>query len=488
MIRTGNDYIDLTRKMKLPVYYNGNKIEDVTTDPISAREVELIAGYHDFTDTRGLYSYNPVVEGQTRTSFLIPSCKEDLKQKRNVLDLTNEKYFGMRGRLSPYLDNWYSILHAHKKIFGSYNGTDYAENVKRLYTCVSTTGKFTTHGISPPQWDRSSPPAKWDDPFRQIGVVKEAKEGLYVSGCALLCTAPFAHELIYLPKIDQTTDPRHAIGFIIPTNTPGVEFHLRRSFSQKESVDYPVSQLADELDSVIIFKNVLVPWSDVIFYNPANPPANYRESIGLETWFHYQFVIQDMHKLKFLLALAAAAAHAISTDGYSSIQEKIGMIGRTYKIVEGMLVAAEDMPESSSEIYTPNNGFILAASHYCQEQLPMIYNQVIDICGSLAMPTASNCLDVNNPICKNLLYYLGTKTLSGIDRVKMGNLLWDSLCSEPANRQILFTMFARGPKAQTMNSFYKKLMSSQMHQDLDQTVKRFTSEERIHSGDLEYRV
>ena len=50
-------------------------------------------------------------------------------------------------------------------------------------------------------------------------------------------------------------------------NAKGLKHICRSGFAGRlNPEDYPLSNRADEVDTLLIFDNVLIPWEDVLFY------------------------------------------------------------------------------------------------------------------------------------------------------------------------------------------------------------------------------
>ncbi|MBD5000942.1 4-hydroxyphenylacetate 3-monooxygenase, partial [Xanthomonas citri pv. citri] len=59
-----------------------------------------------------------------------------------------------------------------------------------------------------------------------------------------------------------------AYAFSIPSNTKGVKFITRESFVLSDSsFNHPLSSRYEEMDSIVVFDHVLVPWNRVFFYD-----------------------------------------------------------------------------------------------------------------------------------------------------------------------------------------------------------------------------
>jgi len=454
--------------MKSPprIYYGNALVKDITNDVVFGPQVRRIAEYYERVKaTPALQVSNPDLGGEvTSVSYLRPTGRSDLARIREGWEVIYASYHGYVGRSPDYIDNWTMVYGAHSRLLSDLYGPRIGENSRRLYEESASQGRFFTHAIVHPQYDRSQPPAKWDDPFRAIGVVEKTSEGLRVKGAAQVCTAPNAEVVIYTPEIKSDTDLRHALAFAIPTSTEGVNFFPRRSFyprGESPKRDYPISAAFEESDALLYLDNVLIPWDNVLAYAGASsttPPVDYRSMIGLDVWFNYHFAIQNAARLKFLQGLAMVAAEAIGVNTKINIEQGIGTIIRDGRIVEGGILGAEDEGVNTGYLFMPDPGLTRAVSYYCTEALPRAYQTIRQICGGLLLPIPADPSALANPeIGYKLTHSLETKILGASDRVRLSYLLWDVLDSETAMRYQHYDMFARGDLFQTTASLYRNL-------------------------------
>ena len=60
------------------------------------------------------------------------------------------------------------------------------------------------------------------------------------------------------------TPQKYAFAFALPCNAPGLKFLCRESFDLGRShFDHPLASRFEEIDSVVFFDHVLVPWERV---------------------------------------------------------------------------------------------------------------------------------------------------------------------------------------------------------------------------------
>ena len=79
----------------------------------------------------------------------------------------------------------------------------------------------------------------------------------------------YADQAFLKPTIASWTDEQlsdYAVGCIVKMGAPGVR-HLCRSgcAGRASAADYPLANRFDEVDTLVVLDNVLVPWEDVFF-------------------------------------------------------------------------------------------------------------------------------------------------------------------------------------------------------------------------------
>ena len=125
-----------------------------------------------------------------------------------------------------------------------------------------------------------------------LHVVKETDAGLIVRGAKYETAAAYATRPSPRPTIanwgnEQLSD--YAVGFICDLGSPGLKFICRSGFAgasgacpRSDDRDYPLSNKFDEVDALVIFDNVLIPWENVLFYRiPRRRPLSARRCTAI---------------------------------------------------------------------------------------------------------------------------------------------------------------------------------------------------------------
>jgi 4-hydroxyphenylacetate 3-monooxygenase len=128
---------------------------------------------------------------------------------------------------------------------------------------------FHVSANTDPKGDRSKRPQE-QDPDMLLHVVKETDAGIVVRGAKFETAAAYANQAFTKPTIANWGDAElsdYAVGFICDLGSPNLKFICRTGFAGRAPVeDYPLANRFDEIDTLVIFDDVLIPWENVLFY------------------------------------------------------------------------------------------------------------------------------------------------------------------------------------------------------------------------------
>jgi 4-hydroxyphenylacetate 3-monooxygenase len=264
----------------------------------------------------------------------------------------------------------------------------------------------------------------------------------------MLATLPFADELMVFPSTvlkNQDDDAPYAFGVCVPTNTPGLKFLCRESVDYGRShYDHPLGSRFEELDSVVMFDNVLVPWTRVFLYRDvARCNSAYARTGALAAMTH-QVVIKNLAKTEFLMGLASLLTETIAVESFQHIQEKLAEVWINMETMRAFLRAAEaDAALDEYGMMRPAWDPLDAA----RNAFPRMYPRMIEIIqqigasGLVAMPTAA---DVNGPMAEEIRRYFQAARAEAHDRIPLFKLAWDAALSAFGSRQVLYERFFFG--------------------------------------------
>jgi 4-hydroxyphenylacetate 3-monooxygenase len=431
------------------LWYDGQRVADPTTHPAMRRGVQTLAALYDMQWRQPevtLYD-SPISGAKVGRTFQIPRTDAELRRVGLAMKLRADENFGMLGRAPDYLNRAIAGYASGAAFLGEADPR-YGENALRYYEYLREHDLSMTHTLITPQANRSVGTARQADPFLAARVKEETAEGLVIQGCRMLATLPFADELMVFPSTllkNQEEDAPYAFGLCLPTNTPGLKFLCRESLDYGRSrYDHPFGSRFEELDSVVLFENVFVPWERVLLYRDvARCNAAYARTGALASMAH-QVVVKNLAKTEYLMGLASLLAHTIAIEGFQHIQEKLAEIWVNMETMRAFLRAAEaDAALDEYGMMRPAWDPLDAARNL----YPRLYPRMVEIIqqmgasGLVGMPTEA---DVRGPLAQEIERYFQAARAEAHDRIPLFRLAWDTAVSAFASRQVLYERFFFG--------------------------------------------
>jgi len=243
----------------------------------------------------------------------------------------------------------------------------------------------------------------------------------------------------------QEEDAPYAYGLCLPTNTPGLKFLCRESVDYGRShYDHPLGSRFEELDSVVIFDNVFVPWERVLLYRDvARCNGAYARTGALNAMTH-QVMVKNLAKAEFLMGLASLMAETIGIEGFQHIQEKLSEIWVNMETMRAFLHAAEAgaAPDEFGMMRPAWDPMDAARNLF-----PRLYPRMIEIIqqmgasGLVGTPTLE---DVRGPMAEDIQRYFQSARAEAHERIPLFKLAWDTAVSAFGSRQVLYERFFFG--------------------------------------------
>jgi 4-hydroxyphenylacetate 3-monooxygenase len=447
--RRGAQVLERLRANPPNLWYDGRRVEDPTTHPAMRRGVETLAGLYDMQWAKPemtLYD-SPSSGAKVSRTFLIPRTVEELGSISRAMKVRADWSFGMLGRAPDYLNRAIAGYASGAGFLGEADPR-FGENARRYYEYLRENDLCMTHTLITPQANRSVGTARQADPFLAARVKEETASGLVIQGCRMLATLPFADELMVFPSTllkNQEEDAPYAFGLCLPTNAAGLKFLCRESVDYGRSrYDHPFGSRFEELDSVVIFDDVFVPWERVLLYRDvARCNAAYARTGALACMSH-QVLVKNLAKTEYLMGLASLMAHTIAIEGFQHIQEKLAEIWVNMETMRAFLRAAE--AGAALDEY----GMLRPAwdpLDAARNLYPRLYPRMVEIIqqmgasGLVAMPTEA---DVRGPMADEIARYFQAARAEAHDRIPLFRLAWDTAVSAFASRQVLYERFFFG--------------------------------------------
>jgi 4-hydroxyphenylacetate 3-monooxygenase len=389
MARTGAEYIEALRMRPPNLWYKGEKVEDPTTHPVFRGIVRAMAALYDLQHDPRYREALTYEEGGKRhgMSFLIPKTKEDLRRRGRAYKLWADQHLGMMGRSPDYLNAVVMAYAASADYFG-----EFADNVRQYYAYLRDHDLATTHALTNPQVNRAKPPSAQPDPYIPVGVVRQTEAGIVVRGARMTATFPLADEVLIFPStLLQAGSEKYALAFALPTSTPGLHFVCREGLVGGDSpFDHPLSSRLEEMDCLVVFDDVLVPWERVFILGNVELCNHAYAATGALNHMAHQVVALKTAKTEAFLGVASLMAEGIGADAYGHVQEKIAEIIVYLEAMRAFWTRAEEEArENAYGLLVPDRGALDGARNLYPRLYPRLREilQQIGASGLITLPS-----------------------------------------------------------------------------------------------------
>lgn len=447
--RRGAQVLERLRERPPALWYRGEKVKDVTAHPALRGGVHTLARLYDLQWEQSeitLYA-SPKTGNKVARSFMMPRTREELASISRAMKVWEDHTFGMMGRVPDYI-NRAMTGYAAGSAFLAEADPRFGDNAVRYYEYLRENDLCLTHTLIPPQVNRAVSLAKQADPFLAARVKEETDAGIVIRGCRMLATLPISDEIMVFPSTVLKAgeeDAPYAFGFSIPNDTPGLRFICRESVDYGRShFDHPLGSRFEEMDAVVVFDDVFVPWESVLLYRDVRRCNEAYARTGAVVHMTHQVVVKNIAKCEFLLGLASLMVSAIGAEVFQHVQEKLAEIWVNLETMKAFLRAAEsDAALDEWGVMRPAWNPLDAARNLFPRMYPRMIEiiQQIGASGLVAMPTEA---DLKGPLVEDIRKYYQAARADAFERIPLFRLAWDAAISAFASRQVLYERFFFG--------------------------------------------
>src|SRR5438093_7088800 len=310
--RTGAAYLQGLRERSAEVWLGNERIRDVTTHPALRRCARSVAHLYDMQQDPALRDemtyVSPSSSERVGLSFIIPRSLAELQQRSRMMLHWARYSGGMMGRSPDYLNASITACAAAADFFAQ-DDARFADNIRHYYTYIREHDLCLTHTLVNPQANRTLTATGHPSAEVAARIVKETDQGIVIRGARILATlGPLSDEIAVFPSTVMRAAAETApfyVAVAITCETPGLRFICRESFDYGHSTfDHPLGARFEEMDAVVIFDDVLVPWERVFLKgDPALCNTAYATTNAVVHMMH-QVVVKDIAKAELLLGVA----------------------------------------------------------------------------------------------------------------------------------------------------------------------------------------
>jgi aromatic ring hydroxylase len=442
-IRHGEQYLDSLRDGRR-VWLQGQSV-DVTEHPRLAGCARSVAAVydlqHDPAHQELLTMISPATGQRVSLAYLLPHSLEDLTRQRKMYEFLVRRAGGVAARLPQHLATVVLGLHDSRGIFGEENPA-FAENVTRYFEHCRENDLSIATIFNDPFHHRSHPETKQE----YLKVVERRSDGIVVRGAKGVGTqAPYANEILCLTQPRPNLQPDEVVYFSVPVNTQGIQLICREPLASPNTEDHPLNPYWDEMDAMVLFDEVFIPW-DRVFYlrqtHPADPGLYarlFQGAMGIGPWY---VLVRLAVKAEVLLGICAAMAEYLGTSKQPHVQIALADAIIYMETMRAFIHTAEMNPvRSPSGLTLPDWTPGQAARIFSIEGYPKMLQLMRELCGSGILMSPSQA-DMDNPEVGQQIrrYFVGENERTQ-EMFRMLKLAWEYACDSFGSRQLLFEMF-----------------------------------------------
>ncbi|MDB5788362.1 4-hydroxyphenylacetate 3-hydroxylase family protein [Caballeronia mineralivorans] len=450
MIRTGEQYRDSIRDGR-QVWINGERVNDVTTHPMFKPIVDIRARIYDMAHEKATQDVMSYVDTQTgernAVGLKLPYTQQDWHDKRLAVDTVLDDVGGIATRVGDETIGEMWSLYDGKDVLNEVDPR-FAENIERHIHRTLHEDPFHVSANTDPKGDRSKSPQE-QDPDMLLHVVKETDAGIVVRGAKYETAAAYANQAFVKPTIANWGDAKlsdYAVGFIVNMSAPGLKFICRTGFAGRANAeDYPLSNRCDEIDTLLIFDNVLIPWEDVLFYQHTKAATFIRAT--LHRYSAFAFVQRNLRLADLMIGTALFNARQTGLEKQQAVQEKLSTLAVYRETINAHLTASIACGERSpAGLMMPNQSLLYTGRVQACSRLHEMMHLARELCGGQICVTP-DAASFANPEISDWLdkYYTVNENWVSDDRRKLLAFARDLLNSDYAGHRLTFQLFAQSP-------------------------------------------
>ena len=449
MIRTGGEYLESVRDGR-EVWIDGERVTDVTTHPAFKPIVDVRARIYDMAHeaaTQDVMTYvDPETEERCAVGPKLPLTKEDWIAKRRAVDTVLDDVGGVVTRVGDETVGEMWSLFDGQDVLAEIDPR-FSANIREHVRRAAVLDPFHVSANTDPKGDRSRRPQD-QDPDVLLHVVRETDGGIVVRGAKFETAAAYANQAFVKPTIgdwghEELSD--YAVGFIVHMDAPGLKHICRSGFAgTKPEEDYPLTNRFDEVDTLIVFDDVEIPWEDVFFYRHTRAASFIRAT--LHRYSQFAFVQRQLRYADLLVGTAYASVSQTGVKMHQGVREKLAELVCYREGINAHLTAAIEHAEPSpAGLLMPSQALLYTGRVFAGSGLPGAVHAARDLCGGQMCVTPSAETFRDPDIGPWLAKYYRIGDIEAEDRRKLLAFARDLMDSDYAGHRVTFQLFAQSP-------------------------------------------
>ncbi|MET0904981.1 MAG: 4-hydroxyphenylacetate 3-hydroxylase family protein [Tardiphaga sp.] len=457
MIRTGEEYKQGIRDGR-EVWVDGERVKDVTTHPALKPIIDIKARMYDMArEERYAADLTYAEANETHSIFYKPPTEQkDWHDKIKAVDHVMKDIGGVVTRVGDETIGEMWSLTDGRDVLAEIDPR-FAANIDHHIRAVIEKDIFHVSANTDPKGDRSLPPQQ-QDPDLMVHVTRETDAGIIIRGAKYETAAAYADQAYLKPTVGAWANEKlsdYAVGCIVKMGAPGVKHICRGGFAGRNSPDdYPLANRFDEVEALVVFDDVLIPWEDVFFYRHTRAAQFVRSTLHRYSAFPY--VLRLLYTADMMIGAAMWNAKQTGLDKLQSVKEKLADLVCYREGINAHLTASIAMAEKSSGgLLMPQQSMLYAGRVFACSQLPAMMHIARELCGGqiCITPNANAFEAEGSGKWLNKFYSLNDEWQAD-DRRKLLAFARDLLNSDYAGHRLTFVQFAQAPHFNHLAAVY----------------------------------
>ena len=352
---------------------------------------------------------------------------------------------GMMGRSPDFMNVTFAAWAAAARYFAR-GRPEFGENIRRYYDYISERDLTLTHSLINLQRSRTASGVFNLEEGTALQVIRETDAGIVVRGARILATlGPLSDEIaVYSPRVARHTETHSpfALNFAIPCATPGLKFLCRESFDLGRShFEHPLGSRFEEMDCVVFFDDVLVPWERVFVLGDVELINGTAMTTHSAAHTAHQGAAKNLAKCEFVLGVALHMTQTLGNAHLPHSEERLAELIMYTELMRACIRSAEaDATLDQWGVMCPVPLQIELTRNLFMTAYPRMA-EILELLGSSSFLITPTEADFATPLAPDIEQYLATDTSTARDRVKLFRLAWDIAGSSFGSRQVLYERF-----------------------------------------------
>ena len=456
---TGKQYIDRIDQLKTDVWIDGKPVTgNISEHPAFKGIINSQATLYDLQhldDLKYALTYqSPTTKKMVGMSYLQPKTKADLMARREMVKYWAKSSNGLMGRSPDYMNTALMALASSVHLLQGQKNC-FPDNLQSFYEYARENDISMTHTFIEPQVNRTLRYVERSNEPIAAKIIDRNEDGIIITGARLLATQGGITDELLAISSGGKVEEGNSFAFSIPSNAKGLRFICRESFVGGDSpFNYPLSSKYEEMDSIVVFDNVLVPWERVFYYDNVAISTNFMRSSSFQPFTLHQVITRQIVKTEFILGIVQSIIDTINIDEYQHVQEKASEIIIALETMKALVIKSEvEAKIDKGGWMQPDRTTLQIAMNVFPRIYPR-FTEIIQLLGASGLMSIPTDSAFQSPVKNALNHYLQSSEGIGEDRVKLFRLAWDLTMSAFGTRQTLYERFFFGDPVRLASQLY----------------------------------